>query len=196
MDKKLSTEISRRSPYFCSKEVRSSALIRRVLLITIVILCSIFVALILCGALYATRNSVFFYVAASVLFSAATMLILFYIWLSRRCPFWKMDYPAKAPSGKMEISTVNGFNYYSQVPNGVKSDFPMGPYLVMTLPKTHNHRDRSGTIDSEDCSAPNTPRYMKRKSLRRAKNLPPLASAETLTPSLISSSYGSIDSVV
>ncbi|GFX72484.1 hypothetical protein TNCV_4060811 [Trichonephila clavipes] len=32
-------------------------------------------------------------------------------------------------------------------------------------------------------------------SLRRAKNLPPLASAETLTPSLISS-YGSIDSVV
>ncbi|KAF8766899.1 hypothetical protein HNY73_019919 [Argiope bruennichi] len=99
------------------------------------------------------------------------------------------------PSGKMEISTVNGFNYYSQVPNGVKSDFPMGPYLVMTLPKTHNHRDRTGTIDSEDCSAPNTPRYMKRKSLRRAKNLPPLASAETLTPSLISS-YGSIDSVV
>ncbi|KFM73777.1 hypothetical protein X975_14607, partial [Stegodyphus mimosarum] len=78
----------------------------------------------------------------------------------------------------------------------MKSDYPMGPNLVMTLPKPSNGRDRSPTLDSEDYSVPNTPIYAKKKIAKRAKNVPPLASAETLTPSLMSSCYGSIDSVV
>ncbi|KAG8199806.1 hypothetical protein JTE90_000898 [Oedothorax gibbosus] len=193
-------EVRGHSPYLYppKADIRSSSLMRRALLTTIAVLCAVFAALVICGALYgASRGaSAIFYGGASVLMSAAAVLVLFYVWLSRRCPFW--DYPPKMPPGaKMEIATLNGLNdYYSQVPTGRKSDFPMGPNLVMTLPKnTTGGSTRRGTLDS-DCSAPNTPRYTKRKSLRRAKNLPPLASMETLTPSLVSSCYGSIDSVV
>lgn len=65
--------------------------------------------------------------------------------------------------GKTEISTVSGMDYYSQVPSGHKSDFPMGPYLVMTLPRTNNFRSRSGTLDSTSSSNPNTPKQTKKK---------------------------------
>ncbi|XP_054713187.1 uncharacterized protein LOC129222678 [Uloborus diversus] len=192
MDKKL-THTPRRSPYFCCHGLFYGSVVRTALLSTILILCSLFVTLVLIGALYAHATSLFFYVIAAVLLSAATMMILFYIWLDRTSSLLRIDYSSKMPVSKTEISTLS--DYYNQVPLGLKSDYPMGPYLIMTLPKSTNGRMRSGTLES-DYSMPNTPLHIKKKAARRAKNLPPLASAETLTPSLMSSCYGSIDSVV
>lgn len=196
MDKKTSTETtSRRSPYLCCYGAINSTVIKTALLSSVLILLVAFVVLVLIGALYARRSSIFFFVSAAVLLSAAAMLTLFYLWLNRKRTLLRMQYPSKTP-GKPEISTVCGSNYYSQTPLGHKSDYPMGPYLVLTLPRTNNYRGRSGTMESESSSTTNTPRHSRQKSLRRSKNLPPLASAETLTPSLLSSCYGSIDSVV
>ncbi|XP_015928906.1 uncharacterized protein [Parasteatoda tepidariorum] len=116
-------------------------------------------SLLICGVVINKA----FYAGAAVLFA----LLLFYICLHKTV--WK-----KVKAKKIEVFTLNGLDYFSQVPSGRKSDYPMGPYLIMTLP------------------TPDTPKHHFK---RKAKNEPPLASVETLTPSLASSTY-SIDSVV
>ncbi|XP_067121982.1 uncharacterized protein [Centruroides vittatus] len=73
--------------------------------------------------------------------------------------------------------------------DAAKSDYPMGPLVVLTLPTTASPEPSDAASTGPRDGTASTPDLLGRSH----KNKPPLASAETLTPSLLSS-RGSVDS--
>lgn len=160
-------------------------------LVSIVLLLVVGIVLLLCGAFFGSASKPLL-IAGVICVSIAIPMVLFYIGVTR-CRRRRNDICKEVTNG--QIATIYPPEYYTQTPPGMKSDYPMGPLLIMTLPKSRESRSRraSGACNESTSSTPNNSNYRKMGPYR--KNLPPLASEETLSPSLWSSSTG-IDSVI
>ncbi|XP_013772831.1 uncharacterized protein LOC106457929 [Limulus polyphemus] len=113
----------------------------------------------------------------------AVPMFALYVWYLR----WrKVGIVEKGRKVQNTISTIGNPELYTPAPLQLKSDYPMGPLLIMTLPRTKCSSPSRPVNDAEEESSPNISGKMYPLNLRN-KNLPPLASVETLSPSLTSS---------
>lgn len=159
----------------------------RAWLISIILLFLVGVILLVCGAIFGANKSLL--ITGVICVTIAVPMLLFYIGVNR-CRKQRNQCKGQING---QVSTIYPPEYYTQTPPGLKTDYPMGPFLIMTLPRSRE--DRRGSCPYEE-SANSTPSISCHRKLNmNRKNVPPLASAETLTPSLLSASTG-FDSVI
>lgn len=197
MPEKRTTTPKHRSPIFCCNwtfQTIFSPLFRTAFVSAIAVSFLVSLILALCGATNAGRSAKSLYIASLFFLLVALVLLNVFYWLWKR-----RDHVTDTGTNNrsLSVATVGSSEYYNQVPPGKKTDFPMGPHLVLTLPRTLRDKNNQAMCpnDHANKSVPSTPGSGRLKNPRRNKNVPPLASEETLSPSL-QSSYLSIDSVV
>ncbi|XP_022253838.1 uncharacterized protein LOC111088330 [Limulus polyphemus] len=167
--------------YQVPKEKLSRAVILKIWL-------GLFIFLFVTGGILVVLGVIFWQTGLGMFLGGVFSLILavptlaLYLWYIR----WrKVETNNKSRKDHNTISTIGNPDFYTPAPLQLKSDYPMGPLLIMTLPR---NKPTSLSQSLDDSIVESTPDISGEKSPinPRKKNLPPLASTETLSPSVVS----------
>ncbi|XP_076324869.1 uncharacterized protein LOC143232834 [Tachypleus tridentatus] len=176
-----STQPQRSPPvYQVSKEKLSRAVILKIWF-------GLFTFLFVAGAILVVLGVVFWQTGLGIFLGGVFSLILavptlvLYLYIRWR----KVVTNNKGRKNHNTISTIGNPDFYTPTLLQLKSDYPMGPLLILTLPK---NKRTSLSQSLSDNIVESTPEISGKKSSinPRKSNLPPLASTETLSPSVVS----------
>ncbi|XP_076335475.1 uncharacterized protein LOC143238811 [Tachypleus tridentatus] len=166
------------------------------------------IVLLIFGAIY-WKNSVGIFLGGALCLVLAVPVTAFYFWYTR-CYGDNQKTPqhveSKQPSMEKDVSTVGTPDLYKQQSSTApKTESPSIPHVIMTPLMSLQKADENGRIsrdtstsrepESNKSSLTSTPDILGRRFLLNKNNLAPLASAETLTPSL-RSSFASISNAI
>ncbi|XP_022237514.1 uncharacterized protein LOC111084990 [Limulus polyphemus] len=179
----------------------------RTWLVTAIFLFAAGIVLLIFGAIY-WKNSVGIFLGGALCLVLAVPVTAFYFWYTR-CYSDNQKTPqhleSKQPSMEKDVSTVGTPDLYKQSSTAPKTESPSIPHVVMTPVMSLQKADENGRIsrdtstsrdpESNKSSLTSTPDILGRRFLLNKNNLAPLASAETLTPSL-RSSFASISNAI
>ncbi|XP_022256608.1 uncharacterized protein LOC111089095 [Limulus polyphemus] len=176
--------------YHVPKEKLSRVLFLKIWLGTIVFLFVAGVVLLVLGVVF-WQTGLALFLGGLFCLTLAVLTLSVYVWYLRWRSTGVVD---KSRKDQNTISTIGNPELYTPAPLQLKSDYPMGPLLIMTLPRTKCLPSSHPLGDAAVESTPDIDRKI--YPLKPCnKNLPPLASAETLSPSL-TSSVVSIDTAI
>lgn len=181
---------SPRGMYQVPKEKLTRAITLKIWLGAVIFLFLAGTVMLIVGIVFWQTGLAIFLSGFFCLVLAVPMLAL-YVWYLR---WQKVGMAEKSSKGQNKISTIGNPELYTPAPLQLKSDYPMGPLLIMTLPRTKSYSPAHRVNDIEEESSPDISEKTYPLKLRN-KNLPPLASVETLSPS-VTSSVVSLDTAI
>ncbi|XP_022242057.1 uncharacterized protein LOC111085850 isoform X3 [Limulus polyphemus] len=198
-------------PFKGSGKTQQKSLCRIILIrawmVTAIFLFATGMILLIFGAIYWKKN-IGMFLGGALCLVLAVPVTAFYLWCthcygdSQKIP---QHIESRQPSIEKEVSTVGSPGLYKQNFTEPKTDVPVEPLVTMTpimsSPKSGENEQRlrdastSREPGSNKSSVTSTPDILSRRFLLNKINFAPLASAETLTPSL-RSSFASISTAI
>ncbi|XP_076335976.1 uncharacterized protein LOC143239067 [Tachypleus tridentatus] len=187
--------------YFCR------IILFRAWVVTAIFLFATGMVLLIFGAIY-WKKSIGMFLGGAFCLVLAVPVTAFYLWCTY-CYGDSQEIPQHMESGQLsiekDISTLESPGFYKQNFTETKTDVPVEPLVAMTSIMSSSNSDEneqcfrdtstSREPESNKSSATSTPDILTRRFLLSKVNFAPLASVETLTPSL-RSSFASISTAI